>query len=370
MEKLDVELVIPGAKLWSPESPFLYEVKVSTPDDSLSARFGMREFTSHPEEGVFKLNGKPYYLRGTNITFLRFSEDPKRGNLPWDREWVRRLYQNMKEFNFNSVRHCIGFPPDFWYEIADELGILIQDEFPIWLGGPERECQNTVIKTECLIAEFKEWMRERWNCPSVVIWDACNETTYVRQIAEAILAVRDLDLSGRIWDKGWGPQMRYGDSVECHPYLASRLKWEKDFKDFPQICAKQDGGGYLVVNHYETGDGPFIINEYAWLWLNRDGSPTALTDLVYEKLLGKNSDAEARRLTYARYFAMLTELWRTSRKTPPFCTFACSAIRARAGRPATTLWMLKSKFSSRILKSTQKTPSLRSALCWTILKLR
>lgn len=98
------------------------------------------------------------------------------------------------------------------------------------------------------------------------------------------------------------------------PLLASRLKWEKDFKDFPQICAKQDGGGYLVVNHYETGDGPFIINEYAWLWLNRDGSPTALTDLVYEKLLGKNSDAEARRLAYARYFAMLTELWRTSRK--------------------------------------------------------
>ena len=35
--------------------------------------------------------------------------------------------------NWNSLRYCIGFPPDFWYDIADEEGILLQDEFPIWL---------------------------------------------------------------------------------------------------------------------------------------------------------------------------------------------------------------------------------------------
>ena len=34
--------------------------------------------------------------------------------------------------NWNSLRYCIGFPPDFWYDIADEVGFLIQDEFPIW----------------------------------------------------------------------------------------------------------------------------------------------------------------------------------------------------------------------------------------------
>ena len=37
--------------------------------------------------------------------------------------------------HWNSIRYCIGFPPDFWYDIADEEGFLIQDEFPIWLGG-------------------------------------------------------------------------------------------------------------------------------------------------------------------------------------------------------------------------------------------
>ena len=34
--------------------------------------------------------------------------------------------------HWNSVRYCIGFPPEMWYDIADEEGLLIQDEFPIW----------------------------------------------------------------------------------------------------------------------------------------------------------------------------------------------------------------------------------------------
>ena len=37
--------------------------------------------------------------------------------------------------HLNSIRYCIGFPPERWYEIADSLGFLIQDEYPVWTGG-------------------------------------------------------------------------------------------------------------------------------------------------------------------------------------------------------------------------------------------
>ena len=37
--------------------------------------------------------------------------------------------------HWNSARYCIGFPPEIWYDIADEEGLLIQDEFPIWYVG-------------------------------------------------------------------------------------------------------------------------------------------------------------------------------------------------------------------------------------------
>jgi beta-galactosidase len=59
---------------------------------------------------------------------------------------------------------------------------------------------------------------------------------------------------------------------------------------------------------------PIIINEYAWLWLNRDGTTTCLTGPVYEKLLGPNSTTEQRRVLYAKLLAAKTEFWRAHRE--------------------------------------------------------
>ena len=61
------------------------------------------------------------------------------------------------------------------------------------------------------------------------------------------------------------------------------------------------------------GNNPIIINEYGWLWLNRDGSATTLSKRNYEDLLGKDSTPAQRRHLYARYLAAKTEFWRSHR---------------------------------------------------------
>jgi len=109
------------------------EVNIGT--DSLSTQFGMREFKFDPVGGRALLNGKPYFMRGGNITLYRFLEDSECAKLPWDSKWVRQLHQRVKDMHWNCLRYCIGFPPEEWYSIADEEGILLQDEFPIWFGG-------------------------------------------------------------------------------------------------------------------------------------------------------------------------------------------------------------------------------------------
>ncbi len=57
-----------------------------------------------------------------------------------------------------------------------------------------------------------------------------------------------------------------------------------------------------------------MINEYGWLWINRDGSLPTLTVEVYKQLLGENASVDARRLYYARTLAAKTEFWRVRRQ--------------------------------------------------------
>jgi len=323
----DLTVPIKDCHLWSPEDPFLYELEVSTQFDKVKVRFGMRSFRFDATTGRAILNGKPYFMRGTNVCAYRFFEDAERGDKPWRAEWVRRLHRQFKSMNWNSIRYCIGFPPERWYDIADEEGFLIQDEFPIWLL--DKAPENPV--SEKIIPEYTEWMRERWNHACVVIWDAQNESR-TPETGKALMAVRELDLSNRPWDNGWAEPQTDKDCVEAHPYLMSGLfnaswgnakfKSMKDMATVSGIPSLQAAQRKLKV--------PIIINEYAWMWLNRDGTTTCLTGPVYEKLLGPNSTVEQRREFYARCLAAKTEFWRAHRECAGVLHF-CGLGYSRAG---------------------------------------
>ena len=299
---VDLRVPIADCKLWSPESPFMYVLEASTPGDTVSVSFGMRTFKLDPASGRAILNGRPYLMRGTNVCIYRFFEDPSRGGKPWREEWVRRLHRKFKAMNWNSIRYCIGFPPEMWYRIADEEGLMIQDEYPIWYGGQ----WPAGLTAEHLKVEYAEWMRERWNHPCVVIWDAQNESV-TQQTGPAIQAVRGLDLSGRPWDNGWATPQAPDDLYECHPYV---------FSDPNALLGNLDGLPETHLGNPEPhkGRNPMLINEYGWLWLNRDGTPTTLTKQVWANLLGPDATTDQRRLAYARYLAALTEYWRSTRR--------------------------------------------------------
>lgn len=303
-------ITIPGAKLWSPESPNLYTLETSTDGDTSSTRFGMREFRFDTATKRAYLNGRVYFMRGSNITLHRFFEDPLSGTLPWNETWVRKLLVEIPhEMHWNSFRFCIGPVPDHWLEIADEAGLLIQNEYFVWTGhdwhGPENQVH---FDTDEMIREYKEWMRDNWNHPSVVIWDANNETWDPAFGEKIIPAVRALDLSNRPWENSYNPPEGPDDPVEDHPYEH-------------QVMA--DGGPPFSMTTLESSGSKapgapsahaLILNEYGWLWLNRDGSPTELTKNLYPTLLGNNSTPEQRLALNAYLLAGLTEYWRAYRQ--------------------------------------------------------
>ncbi len=338
--KADFEINLKNVRLWSPESPFLYELKLSTGADEQRVKFGMRSFRFDTEKKIALLNGKPYYMRGTNVCIFRFFEDPDRGVLPWDEQWPVTLHERFKSMNWHVMRYCIGFPPERWYEICDSIGFMLQDEYPYW--GDYQFKPN--VKAPQIAEEYRRWMRERWNHPSVVIWDGQNESRTL-ETGLAIKAVRGLDLSNRPWENGWAAPVDKTDVCEAHPYLYSRYNrnnatepeqgYKKDFFGVKRR-AGNDALDHLSREERATGvtfDNPLLINEYGWIWLNRDGTTTTLTDRVYDNLWdGKNLTSQQRLEIYARRLAELTEYWRAHRGVAGVLHF-CGLAYSRSEEP-------------------------------------
>ncbi|MBI5386828.1 MAG: hypothetical protein HZA90_19320 [Verrucomicrobia bacterium] len=313
-EKIVTQTIpLPNAHLWSPEDPFLYVLDTSTGGDTVATRFGMREFRfDHATKRAY-LNGKVYYLRGSNITLHRFFEDPLCQDLPWRDSWVRELLGDLpKKMHWNYFRFCIGPVPDRWLDICDEMGLLIQNEFFVWTGGPGwYKGYSRTHDADEMIRQYQDWMRDNWNHPSVAVWDANNETKDASFGDKIIPAVRPLDLSNRPWENSYNPPAGPDDPVEYHPYLMSGGYFGKlGFKmsDLEKMDGKPRKGAL------PSDTNPPLINEYGWLWLNRDGSPTVLTTNVYTQLMGTNVTVAERLATYAYLLSGKTEFWRAHRQ--------------------------------------------------------
>ena len=147
-----------------------------------------------------------------------------------------------------------------------------------------------------MIRQYKDWMRDNWNHPSVVVWDANNETKDAMFGDTIIPAVRPLDLSQRPWENSYNLPADPNDPVEYHPYLMSGGRaGTLTFKmsDLETMDGKPHKGAL------PSDTNPPLINEYGWLWLNRDGSPTLLTENVYAQLMGRDVTPRQRLDMYA-----------------------------------------------------------------------
>ena len=146
------------------------------------------------------------------------------------------LVEIPKRMHWNAFRVCIGAVPQQWLDIADEAGLLLQYEFPIWSSIQPARCK--LWKEEEVTQQFREFLRDNWNHPSVVIWDAANETHWPFLKERLIPAVRGLDLSNRPWEASYvGPQGP-DDPYEVHPYL---MRLQPPFFEMSELEQMKDG---------------------------------------------------------------------------------------------------------------------------------
>jgi hypothetical protein len=305
-----LEIPIPDPHPWSPDDPFLYtaRIKILEKDrfsDSGMHQFGMRDFERRGK--YFYLNGRKTFLRGTNITLHRFFEDPDCGDLAWDREWVKKLLIDYsKELNWNAMRICVGIVPDFWYDIADEYGLMFQNE---WLYWQDHGWNEQIRK------EYTDWVKNDGSHPSIVIWDALNENWNEFIGNELIPELMELDPT-RIWDAGYmtASDMGLDEMDEPHPYDGP-MPW-RDMEAFindPYPLGNLDYRNAANIKSLESGAAQ-LVNEYGWVWLWRDGRPSKLTIDFYKYYLGEKLSAENNRRFQAYWLQLETEWLRSIRE--------------------------------------------------------
>lgn len=296
--------------LWSPDDPFLYKTKTTVYlndelIDSQEDRFGLRDFERRGK--YFYLNDKKILLRGTNITLQRFFEDPDCANLAWDREWVKRLIiDDPKSINWNAMRICVGILPDFWYDLADEYGIMFQNEWNYW----QNHGWNEQIR-----AEYTNWIWSDGNHPSIVIWDAINENWDEFIGNELIPELKKLDPT-RIWDAGYMTASHMGNDEmdEPHPYEGVRPWVDMNtYSDDPYPLGDLDYRNEVTTKSIESSAAQ-LVNEYGWIWLWRDGRPSKLTTKTYAYYLGENSTPTENREFQAYWLQCETEWLRSIRQ--------------------------------------------------------
>jgi len=313
-----VTVTISNCQYWSPQIPFLYEVATTTEGDERIDRFGMTTFRFRPPDFWPELNGEIISLLGTNVCPGRFEDDPE-VKLLFDTAWVRKLIKEFKRMNWNSMRTHIGFLPDFWYDIMDEEGFMIQDEFPIWGWAYNNNVISAGKTVDQLKTEGSEWIYQRCNHPSLYCWDIANETGYGSDDGKnltgpAIDYLRTLDIRNLPWDNSYGPRRKEGDICEVHPYVFS-----SPGGSLLKLLTTSDDP--LAVGAQMNKFQPAVNNEFEWIWINRDGSPTTLTTNFYNYMIGfrlygdplKGTAAERRHL-YDQYLSALIEFWRVGRK--------------------------------------------------------
>jgi beta-galactosidase len=156
-------------QLWSPAQPNLYglvfEVKRGNHVvDTKYQRFGWRQFELKGSKVL--LNGEPIVLKGDSWHFLGIPQMTRRYAWAW--------FSALHDAHANAVRlHAEPFP-EFYLEVADEMGIMVLDETAIWAsdGGPKLDSEVFWQDTKTQVAQLV--IRDR-NHPSVFGWSVCNE---------------------------------------------------------------------------------------------------------------------------------------------------------------------------------------------------
>ncbi len=232
-----VEVPMPeDAKLWSPESPFLYSLKISLNNggkvvDKVESYAAMRKYSSGRDaNGIVRLelNNKPLFQFG-----------------PLDQGWwpdglytaptdeaLRYDIQKTKDLGFNMIRKHIKVEPARWYTYCDQLGIIVWQDMPSGDRNPEWQPRNYFNGIErkrseaseaCYRKEWKEIIDCLYSYPCIGTWIPFNEAWGQFKAPEIAEWTKQYDPTRLVNPASGGNHYTCGDILDLHHYPEPKL---------------------------------------------------------------------------------------------------------------------------------------------------
>ncbi len=161
-----LELPAPGIIPWTPERPRRYQVGISCDTDTVGEPLGFRTVAVRGTDIL--LNGHPVFLRGVSIHEV----NPLTGGRACTREDARQLLTWAKELNCNFVRLAHYPHNEFMAELADEMGIMVWEEIPVYWTI----LWDNPATLENARSQLTELVQRDVNRASVIVWSMANET--------------------------------------------------------------------------------------------------------------------------------------------------------------------------------------------------
>lgn len=259
-----VTIPLPDFKSWSPENPFLYDLRLIGEHETITSYFGMRKFSvGQDSQGVPRLflNNKPYFHNGV----LDQGYYPDGFLTPPSDEAMLFDIKAMKEMGFNMLRKHIKLEPMRWYYYCDKLGMLVwQDmvngggayglEVSVWpfIGV---KIDDTKYKNfdrvnpagrKQFIEETKTTVKALYNVPSIAMWVPFNEGWGQFDAKKMHALVKKLDPTRTVdHASGWHDQGA-GDVISKHIYFTP-IKVKQ--YDIPYALSEFGGLGLKIPGH-------------------------------------------------------------------------------------------------------------------------
>jgi beta-galactosidase/beta-glucuronidase len=255
-----VEISIPDVKLWSPDSPFLYDLKVTLSadgktTDEVKSYAAMRKFsTQRDAEGIVRLqlNNKDLFQFG-----------------PLDQGWwPDGLYTaptdealaydivKTKDFGFNMIRKHVKVEPARWYTHCDKLGIIVWQDMPSGDKSPQWQSRQYFNGVEILRSaeseknyrkEWKEIMDYLYSYPCIGIWVPFNEAWGQFKTPEIVAWTKEYDPSRLVNPASGGNHYPCGDMLDLHQYPAPKLYLYDGQR--PTVLGEYGGIGLVEKDH-------------------------------------------------------------------------------------------------------------------------